>query len=69
MPTTHDREILEKVSDQIRKVENARSESIPVLEGEYHTPPVSQIKMNKPGKLSTPLNLPIFYGQEPVPST
>ena len=62
-------EILEKVSDQIRKVENACSGSIPVLEGEYYTPPVSQMKMNKPGKLSDPPNLPIFSGQELVPST
>ena len=62
-------EILEKVSDQIRKVENACSGSIPVLEGEYYTPPVSQMKMNKPGKLSAPPNLPIFSGQELVQST
>ena len=27
------------------------------------------IKVNKPGKLSAPPNLPIFSGQEPVPST
>ena len=57
-------EILEKVSDQIKKVENICSGSILVLEGEYYTPPVSQIKVNKPGKLSTPPNLPIFSGQE-----
>ena len=57
------------MSDQIKKVENIHSGSIPVLEGEYYTPPVSQIKVNRPGKLSTPLNLPIFLGQEPVPST
>ena len=62
-------EILEKVSDQIKKVENICSGSIPVLEGEYYTPPVSQMKVNKPGKLSAPPNLPIFSGQEPVPST
>ena len=62
-------EILEKVSDQIKKVENIHSGSIPVSEGEYYTPPVSQMKVNKPGKLSAPLNLPIFCGQEPVPST
>ena len=42
MPTTNDR-LLEMVSDQIRKVENAHSGSIPVIEGEYYTP-VSQIK-------------------------
>ena len=45
------------------------SESIPVLEGEYYTPPVNQMKVNKLGKLSAPPNLPIFSGQEPVPST
>ena len=62
-------EILEKVSDQIKKVENICSVSIPVLEGEYYTPPVSQMKVNKPGKLSISPNLPIFSGQELVPST
>ena len=43
-------EILEKVSDQIKKVENICSESIPALEGEYYTPPMSQIKVKRPGK-------------------
>ena len=62
-------EILENGSDQIKKVENICSGSIPALEGEYYTPPVSQIKVNKPGKLSAPPNLPIFLGQEPVPRT
>ena len=62
-------EILEKVSDQIRKVENAHSGSIPVIEGEYYTPPVSEMKMNKSSKLSGPPNLPIFSGQELVPIT
>ena len=62
-------EILEKVIDQIRKVENACSGSIPVIEGEYYTPPVSQMTMNKPSKLSASPNLPIFSGQELVPST
>ena len=42
---------------------------MPALEGEYYTPPASQIRVNRPGKLSAPLNLPIFSGQEPVPST
>ena len=32
-------EILEKVSDQVKKVENIFSGSIPALEGEYFTPP------------------------------
>ena len=27
------------------------------------------MRVNRPGKLSAPLNLPIFLGQEPVPST
>ena len=62
-------EILEKVSDQIRKVENACSGSIPVIEGEYNTSHDSQMKMNKPSKLSAPPNLPIFSGQELVAST
>ena len=62
-------EILEKVSDQIRKEENAHSGSIPVIKGEYYTPPDSQMKMNKSSKLSVPPKLPIFSGQEPVPST
>ena len=53
-------EILEKVSDQIRKVENAGSRSIPVIEGEYYTYPVSQMKLNKSSKLSAPPNLPYF---------
>ena len=35
----------------------------------YYTPPVSQIKVNRPGKLSAPPNLPIFLGQEPVTIT
>ena len=62
-------EILEKVSDQVKKVENIHSGSMPVLEGEYFTPPASQIRMNRPGKLSAPPNLPIFSGQEPVRTT
>ena len=62
-------EILEKVNDQIKKVKNAHSGSIPALKGQYYTPPVSQMKVNKPGKLSAPPNLPILSGQELVPST
>ena len=62
-------DILEKVSDEIREVEHVHSVSIPVIEGEYYTPPVSQMKMNKSSKLSAPPNLPIFSGQELVPST
>ena len=62
-------EILEKVSDQVKKVESIHSGSVPALEGEYYTPPVSQMRMNTPSKLSAPPNLPTFSGQEPVPST
>ena len=62
-------EILDKVSDQVQKVENMHSESIPVLEREYPTPPISQTRIATPGKLSAPQNLPTFSGQEPVPST
>ena len=62
-------EILEKVSDQIKEVENICSEAIMALEGEYYTPPMSQIKVNRPGKLSVPRYLPILSGQEPIPST
>ena len=42
---------------------------MPALEGEYYTPPVSQMRVNQAGKLSAPPNLPIFLGQELVPST
>ena len=61
-------EILEKVSDQVEKVEDICSGSMSILEGEYYTPPVSQIRINAPSKLSAP-NLPTFLGQEPVPNT
>ena len=61
-------EILEKVSEQVKKVENICSGSMPALEGEYYTPLVSQIKVNQVNKLSAPPNLPIFLGQEPVHS-
>ena len=62
-------EILEKVSDQVKKVENMHSGSMLALEGEYYTPPASQMRLNTSSKLSAPLNLPIFSGQEPVPTT
>ena len=62
-------EILEKVSEQVKKVENIHSGSMPALDGEYYTPPVSQVKVNQVRKLSAPPNLPIFLGQEPVPRT
>ena len=61
-------EILERVSDQVKKVENIHGGLMPVLEGEYYTPLVSQMKVSHHSKLSVPLNLPIFSGQEPVPS-
>ena len=62
-------EISEKLSDQVKKVENMHSGSIPALEGEYYTPPVSQMRLTTYSKLSAPLNLPTFSGQKPVPST
>ena len=61
-------EILEKVSEQVKKVDNICSGSMPALDGEYYTPPVSQVKINRVSKLSAPPNLLIFSGQEPVPS-
>ena len=61
-------DILEKVSDQVEKVENICSGPVPVLEGEYYTHSVSQMRVNTPSKLSAPPNLPTFLGQEPVPS-
>ena len=60
-------EILEKVSEQVEKVENICNGSMPALDGEFYTPPVSQVKINRVRKLSTPPNLPIFWGQEPMP--
>ena len=62
-------EILEKVSEQVKKVENICSGSMPTLDGEYYTPPVSQMKVNRVSKLGAPPSLPIFSGQEPVPAT
>ena len=62
-------EILEKVSDQVKRVKNMHSGSVPVLKGEYYTPSASQIRVNTSSKLSAPLNLPITLGKEPVPST
>ena len=61
-------EILEASSDQVWKVENMCSESMPVIEKEYPTPPVSQT-IAIPVKLNTTPNLQMFSGQEPVPST
>ena len=62
-------EILEKVSNQVWKVENMHSESIPVIESEYPTTPVSQTRIAFPVKLSTTPNLPMCSGQEHMPST
>ena len=62
-------DILEKVSEQVKKVENICSGAMPALDGEYSTPPVSQVRVNRTSKLSAPPNLHIFLGQEPVPST
>ena len=62
-------EILEKASDQVKKVENIYSGLVPALEGEYYTPPVSKMRVTIPSKLSVPPNLPVFLGQEPGPST
>ena len=45
------------------------SGSVPALEGEYYTPPVSQMRVNTSSKLSAPPNQPTFLGQELVPST
>ena len=55
-------EILEKVSKQVKRVENIRSGSMPALDGEYYTPPVSQMKVNRVSKLGAPPSLPIFLG-------
>ena len=59
-------EILEKVSEQVKGVENVHTGSMPALDGEYYTPPVSQTKVNRMSKLGAPASLPIFLGQEPV---
>ena len=62
------KKILEKVSDWVKRVENMQSGPVPALEGEYYTPPASQMRVNISSKLSAPPNLLIFPGQEPVPS-
>ena len=51
----------------MKKVENICSGSVPALEGEYYAS-VTQMRVNSSSKLSAPPNLPIFSGQEPVPS-
>ena len=60
---------LQKVSNQLWKDENMYSESMPVIEREYPTPPVSQTRIAIPVKLNNTPNLPMCSGQEPVPST
>ena len=62
-------EILEKVSEQVKRVENIHSGSMPALDGEYYTPPDSQTKMNKVSKLSCSTKFTYVLGQEPVPAT
>ena len=62
-------EILEKVSELVTKVENIHSGSMPALDREYYTPPVTHVRVSQMSKLSAPPNLPMFLGQEPVPST
>ena len=58
--------ILEKVSKQVKRVENVCTGSMPMLDGEYYTHPVSQTKVNRMSKLGAPPSLSIFSGQEPV---
>ena len=60
-------EILEKVSEQVKWVENVCTGSTPTFDGEYYTPPVSQMKVNGMSKLGALPSLPTFLGQEPVP--
>ena len=62
-------EILEKVSELVKRVENVHTGSMPALDGQYYTPPVSQMKVNRMSKLGAPPSSPIFLGQEPVPVT
>ena len=63
-------ENLQKMSEQVAKIENMHSESVPVLEGEYYTPPVSQTRTATPSKLGQlegqPMNSWEFigYGEE-----
>ena len=61
-------EILEKVSEQVKRVENICSGTMPPLDGEYSTPSASQMKVNRVSKFGAPPSLPIFLGQEPVPA-
>ena len=39
-------EMLEKVSEQVKKVENILTGSMPALDGEYYTPPVSEVRVS-----------------------
>ena len=56
-------EILEKVSEQVKKFENTHSGSMPALDGKYYTPPVSQVRVSQMSKLSAPPNLSTFQGR------
>ena len=46
-------QILEKVSEQVKKVENICSGSMPALDGEYYTPPVSEGKSSEQAECSS----------------
>ena len=52
----------------MQKDEDLHSETIPVIEREYPTPPVSQTRITVPVTLNTTPNLPMFSGQDTVPS-
>ena len=62
-------DILEKLGDQVKKIGNICSGSVPALEGDIIPCPVSQMRVNTPSKLSNAPSLPTFSGQESVPST
>ena len=55
-------EILEKVSEQVKKVENIHSGSRPALDGEYYTPTVSQVKINQVSKLRCSTKFTSLFG-------
>ena len=60
-------EILDKLSDQVKRVENMCSGSVPALEGEYYTPPECQMRVNTQ-KYKCSSESTYILGQEPVPS-
>ena len=51
------------MTEQVKKVENNHSGSMPALDGEYYTHPMSQVRVSQMSKLSAPPNLPIFWGK------